>query len=215
VVTGGRLHLRDEERLLCYDVLQGSKPGKPAVFTAPPPAATIDEPPARPGKGCRPDAIYVPTPQDVVEKMLELAKVRKTDTVVDLGCGDGRIVVTAARQYGCKAIGYDIDPECVRMSRENVARHKVGGLVTVEHKDLFTVDLRGADVVALYLPSPLTGRLLPQLGQLRPGARVVSHAFAIPGLAPDREVKVLSEEDGLEHKVFLYTAPLRKAKGPR
>src|SRR5262249_19878536 len=138
VMTGGRLYLRDEERLFCFDVRKDSKPGKPAVFEAPP-AGKGEEHPKKPGGEL--DAIYVPTPHEVVEKMLELAKILKTDTVVDLGCGDGRIVVAAARKYGCKAVGYDLDPECVKMSLENVKKQKVSDLVTIEQKDLFTVDL--------------------------------------------------------------------------
>jgi outer membrane protein assembly factor BamB len=207
VVTGGRLYLRDEDRLFCYDILEGSKVGKPAVFDAPPVGKTEDRP-----KGRESDAIYVPTPQDVVEKMLELAKVKKTETLVDLGCGDGRIVVTAARKYSCKAIGYDIDPACVKMSQESVKEHGVASRVTIERKDMFTVDLAKMDVVALYLPPQVAGRLLPQLERLPAGARVVCHAFAIPRIVPDKEVTIMAKEDGLERKVFLYTAPLKKAK---
>jgi len=213
VITGGRLFLRDEERLFCYDILEGSKVGKPAIFDAPP-IAKSEERPVKPGSEREPDAIYVPTPQDVVEKMLELAKIQKNETVVDLGCGDGRIVVTAARKYQCKAIGYDIDPLCVKMSQENVKKHDMGARVTIERKDMFTVDLAKVDVVALYLPPKVSKRLLPQLERLPAGARVVSHAFAIPGLVADKEVVVRAKEDGLERKVFVYTAPLKKAKKP-
>jgi ribosomal protein L11 methylase PrmA len=171
--------------------------------------------PARPGKDRQPAAIYVPTPPDVVALMLKLAAPKKTETVVDLGCGDGRIVVAAARKYGCKAVGYDIDPELVQMARDNVKKNEVGGRVTIEQKDLFTVDLGKVDVVALYLPTGMNRRLLPRLERLRPGARVVCHAFALPGIRPDREVAITSTEDRLEHKVFLYTAPLKKEKtGP-
>jgi outer membrane protein assembly factor BamB len=207
VVTGGRLYLRDEERLLCYDVLAGSKPVEPRKHTVPAPPE--GEKPAPPKPPREPDAIYVPTPQDVVVKMLELADPKKTETVVDLGCGDGRIVVTAARKYGCKAVGYDIDPDCIQMSRENVARHKVEGLVTVEQQDLFRADLGKVHVVAVYLPPELLGRLQPQFGRLPPGARIVSHAFAIPNITPDRAMKVLCAEDNLEHTIYLYTAPLK------
>src|SRR2546425_193558 len=86
-----------------------------------------------------PDVIFVPTPQEVVEKMLELAEVKKDDIVYDLGCGDGRIPVTAAKKYGCKAWGVDIDPKCVKESLENVKKYGVQKLVTIEHKDIFTL----------------------------------------------------------------------------
>src|SRR5262245_60696450 len=98
-----------------------------------------------------PKVPFVPTPQDVVEKMLRLAEVKKADVVADLGCGDGRIVVTAARQYGCRAIGYDLDRECVRLSREKAKQAGVADLVRIEHADLFEADLSRVDVVTLYL----------------------------------------------------------------
>src|SRR5262249_8261286 len=146
-------------------------------------------------KGARePDAVFVPTPQDVVEKMLELAQVKRGHLVYDLGCGDGRIVVTAARKYGCKAVGYDIDPECGKMSREMVKEQRVGGLVTIEQKDIFTLDLSKAGVVTLYLLPRMNQRLIPQLEKLKPGARIVSHAFEIPGIPPDRVVIFMSKE---------------------
>jgi outer membrane protein assembly factor BamB/precorrin-6B methylase 2 len=212
VVTGGRLYLRDHDRLFCFDVRKGSKPGKPAVHTAAPPMTTEDGP-AKTAREHGTAAIYVPTPQDVVEKMLELAAVKKTETLVDLGCGDGRIVVTAARKYGCKAIGYDIDPECVKMAKENVKKHALGERVTIERKDFFTVDLSKVDVVALYLPPKVLARLLPRLDRLPAGARIVSHAFALPGIAAKRTITVTAKEDGLERKVFLYLTPLKKQKG--
>ena len=130
--------------------------------------------------------------------------------VYDLGCGDGRIVVTAARQCGCRAIGYDIDPDCVQMARANVRQHDVGNLVTIEKRDLFTLDLSGADVVMLYLSPELNERLLPQLARLKPGARIVSHAFEIPGVSADRVATVSSAEDLVDHKVYVWTTPLNK-----
>jgi outer membrane protein assembly factor BamB len=212
VVAGGRLYLRDDDALFCYDVLDGTP--KPAP--APPPAPPKDRPetPGAPEpRGRRePDAVFVPTPQDVVEKMLELAKVKRADLVYDLGCGDGRIVVTAARKYGCKAAGYDVDPECVRMSLDNVRKHDVGGLVTIEKKDIFTLDLSKADVIALYLLPKMNERLVPQFGKLRPGARIVSHAFEIPGVKPDQVATCRSAEDDVEHKIYLYTTPLKRSK---
>src|SRR5207245_9832374 len=122
------------------DVINGSKAGNAVGFVGPRSAKGLEAKP-RPGAKREVDAIFVPTPQDMVEKMLELAAVKKADTVVDLGCGDGRIVVTAARKYGCKAAGYDIDPMCVRLSQENVKKHDLGRLVRIERKDLFTLDL--------------------------------------------------------------------------
>ncbi len=98
-----------------------------------------------------PDIYFVPTPYEVVEKMLELAEVKRSDLLYDLGCGDGRIVITAAKKYGCKCVGYDIDPERVIESIENVNKQKVKRLVRIEQKDVFTLDLSKADVITLYL----------------------------------------------------------------
>jgi len=159
-----------------------------------------------------PDVIFVPTPQDVVDKMLELAEVKKDDLVYDLGCGDGRIVITAAKRFGCQAVGYDIDPERVEESLENVQKNEVGHLVKIEQKDIFTLDLSKANVITLYLLPSLNVKLIPQLEKLKPGSRIVSHDFRMKGVKPDKVVKLTSDEDGSEHKVFLWTSPLKKRK---
>lgn len=157
-----------------------------------------------------PDVIFVPTPQDVVDKMLEMAKVGKGDLIYDLGCGDGRIVVTAARKYGCRAIGYDIDPLRVDESLENVEHNNVGHLVRIEQKDIFTLDLSRANVVTLYLLPELNVELIPQLEKLKPGSRIVSHDFDMEGVKPDEVIQIVSKEDGVEHEIYLWTAPLKK-----
>ena len=113
--------------------------------------------------------------------MVEMAQIKKGDVVYDLGCGDGRIVVTAAKKYGVKAIGFDIDPERVKDSNENVKKNKVENLVTIEEKDIFELDLRPASVVTLYLLPELNVKLMPQLAKLKPGSRIVSHDFAMDG----------------------------------
>jgi len=165
-------------------------------------------------KSRTPDVIYVPTPQDVVDKMLELAKVKKDDLVYDLGCGDGRIVVTAAKRRGCKAVGYDIDPQRVKESLENVEKNKVGHLVRIEEKDIFTLDLSKANVITLYLLPELNVRLIPQLEKLKPSSRIVSHDFDMKGVKPDKVVKVTSNNDDFEaeHEIYLWTTPLKKRK---
>lgn len=160
----------------------------------------------------KPDVIYVPTPNDVVDKMLELAQVQKDDLLYDLGCGDGRIVVAAAKKFGCRAIGYDIDPKRVKESLENVARNNVGHLVSIEQKDIFTLDLSEAKVITLYLLPSLNVRLIPQLEKLKDGSRIVSHDFRMRGVKPDKIVKLTSVEDKATHKVFLWTTPLKKRK---
>jgi len=156
------------------------------------------------------DVIYVATPQDVVDKMLELAQVSKDDLVYDLGCGDGRIVVTAAKRFGCRAVGFDIDPRRVEESLQNVQKNNVGHLVNIEQKDIFTLDLSKADVITLFLLSRLNVKLIPQLEKLRPGSRIVSHTFGMEGVKPDQVVKMISKEDKTEHTIYLWTTPLKR-----
>jgi ribosomal protein L11 methylase PrmA len=130
-----------------------------------------------------------------------------------LGCGDGRIIVRAAKRFGCKAVGYDIDPERVKESLENVAKNNVGHLVTIEQKDIFTLDLSKANVITLYLLPSLNVKLIPQLEKLKPGSRIVSHEFRMKGIKPDKIVKLTSSKDNVQHKIFLWTTPLKKRKG--
>jgi precorrin-6B methylase 2/LEA14-like dessication related protein len=159
------------------------------------------------------DVIFVPTPHDVVDKMLEMAQVKEEDLVYDLGCGDGRIVVTAAKRYGCRAVGFDIDPRRVEESLQNVKKNNVGHLVTIEQKDIFTLDLSEADVITLFLLSSLNVKLIPQLEKLKPGSRIVSHNFAMEGIKPDKVITMFSNEDQFEHTIYLWTTPLKKEKG--
>ncbi|MFC1597178.1 methyltransferase domain-containing protein [Planctomycetota bacterium] len=157
-----------------------------------------------------PDVVYVPTPQDVVEKMLEMAAVKKDDLLYDLGCGDGRIVVTAAKKYGCRSVGFDIDPDRIKESRENVAENKVEELAKIEQKDIFKLDLSPANVITLYLLPSLNVKLIPQLEKLKPGSRIVSHDFRMKGVKPDEKIEFESKEDNDKHKIFLWTTPLKK-----
>lgn len=157
----------------------------------------------------RPDVVYLPTPQAVVDKMLELARVTKDDLVYDLGCGDGRIVVTAAKKYGCRAFGFDVDPRRIRESNENVRKNDVGELATIVQKDIFTLDLSDVNVVTLYLLPDLNVKLIPQLEKLKPGSRIVSHDFDMQGVKPDQIVDVTTD-NGVSHRVYLWTTPLKK-----
>ncbi len=161
-------------------------------------------------KATGPDVVYVPTPHDVVEKMLQLAGVTKKDVLYDLGCGDGRIVVMAAKKYGCKAKGFDIDPERVKESRENVKKNQVEHLAEIHEKNVFELDLSPASVVTLYLLPSLNVKLIPQLEKLKPGSRIVSHDFDMEGVKPDKVVEMISAEDNVEHTIYLWTVPLNK-----
>ena len=138
-----------------------------------------------------PDIHYVPTPQDVVEAMLTVANVTKNDVVYDLGSGDGRIPITAARWYGARGVGIDIDPARIAEANLNAKKEGVAGRVTFLNQDLFTADISDATVVTLYLLSSLNLKLLPKLNkELRPGTRVVSHAFDMGSIKPRRTVDV-------------------------
>ena len=158
----------------------------------------------------QPDVIYVPTPQEVVDKMLEMAEVKKDDLVYDLGCGDGRIVVTAAKKYGCRCVGYDINPKRIEESLENVEKNDVGNLVRIEQEDIFTLDLSEANVITLYLLPSLNVKLIPQLEKLKPGSRIVSHDFDMRGVKPDKVVEINSDNEYSEHTIYLWTTPLKK-----
>jgi len=158
-----------------------------------------------------PDVIYVPTPDEVVDKMLALADVRPGEVVYDLGCGDGRIPVRAAKKYGVKAWGFDINPVRVKESLENVEKNNVKGLVTIKLQDIFELDLSKADVITLYLLPQLNVKLIPQLDKLKPGCRIVSHDFNMEGVRPKREL-TYTPPGGREHRVFLWITPLEKEK---
>jgi precorrin-6B methylase 2 len=175
-------------------------------------AQATDEKPAKKTKKTTPDVVYVPTPHDVVAKMLEVAGVAKDDVVYDLGCGDGRIVVAAAKKYGCRGKGFEIAAEQLKLSRENVKKNEVEHLVTIEDKDIFEVDLSPASVVTLYLLPSLNVKLIPQLEKLKPGSRIVSHDFGMEGVKPDKVLKHRSKEDGRDHTIYLWTTPLKKEK---
>jgi SAM-dependent methyltransferase len=177
------------------------------------PAASEDPLPEKPERV--PDIEYVPTPQNVVDKMLEVARVTKQDVVYDLGCGDGRIVVTAAKKYGAKGIGFDIDPQRVREARENVKKNGVGDLVKIELKDIFKVDITPATVVTLYLLPELNVKLIPQLETLADGSRIVSHDFDMAGVKPDQKLKLLAPDHtppykDRPHYVYFWKTPLKK-----
>jgi SAM-dependent methyltransferase len=159
--------------------------GLPLVLGAsgllrPQPALAQREPP-------RLDVPYVPTPQPVVDQMLEMAGVTARDTLYDLGCGDGRIVVTAASKYGARGVGIDIDPQRIREARENASRAGVANRVQFRTADLFASDFSPATVVTLYLLPQINLKLRPQLWkQLRVGTRIVSHAFDMGDWVPER-----------------------------
>jgi SAM-dependent methyltransferase len=157
-----------------------------------------------------PDVVYVGTPYDVVSAMLNLARVKKSDVVYDLGCGDGRMIVLAAKKYGCRGIGYDLDPERVSASLKNVRDNQVERLVKIVRADLFTLDFSDADVLSLYLLPEINVKLIPQFEKLKPGSRLVFHDYGLEGIKADRTLHVVSNEDNIGHTLYLYTIPLKR-----
>lgn len=159
------------------------------------------------------DVIYVPTPQKVVERMLHVAQIQRDDILYDLGCGDGRIVITAAKKYGIRAYGFDGDPERVEASRENARAAGVEDLVSFEQKNIFDVDLSLATVVTLYLTPEVNTSLLPSFKKLAPGSRIVSHDFDMEGVRPERSWTVVAEDHQIPedriHFVYLWRTPLQ------
>ena len=152
------------------------------------------------------DVPYVPSKPEVVATMLRMAKVTKTDLLYDLGCGDGRIVITAAEHYGTRGVGLDIDPDRIQESKENAAKANVGQLVKFQEQDIFQADFHEATVVSLYLLTSVNLRLRPNLlAQLRPGTRVVSHNYAMDTWKPDDSAVVMVNET--THNVYLWIVP--------
>ncbi len=152
------------------------------------------------------DVIFVPTPPQVVERMLELAEVRKGEFLIDLGCGDGRIPVTAAKKYGARGLGVDLDPQRIKEANANVANEKVGDTVEIRQQNLFETDLSKADVISMYLLTDLNLKLRPKLLDLRPGTRLVSHAFSMGDWLPERKETLAPRYD-----VYLWIVPAKVA----
>lgn len=147
------------------------------------------------------DVPYVPTKQEVVEAMLTLANVGANDMLYDLGCGDGRIVVTAAKKFGAKAVGIDIDPERIQEARANAKNAAVEDKVAFLQQNLFDADFSKASVVSLYLLPSVNLKLRPKLLKLKPGTRIVSHAFDMGDWKPDKQMSVGNST------IYLWTVP--------
>jgi len=169
-------------------------------------ATAAEETAARPKRKL--DVWYVPTPPEIVDRMLDVANVRIGDVVYDLGCGDGRMVIAAAKKYGTRGVGVDLDPARIREARAHAKQAGVESLVTFKVADLFQTDLREATVVLLYLLPELNRRLKPKLfAELQPGARVVSHDWDMgKDWPPDEYVKLGG--DG----IYLWIMPDQSAR---
>ena len=147
---------------------------------------------------------YVPTPQEVVDRMLELAQVKKGDVVYDLGSGDGRIVVTAAKKYGVKAIGFEIDPQRIKESHENIKKAGVEHLVEIRQQDIRTVDLSAANVLTMYLLPEVNLMIRPNIWkQMKPGSRIVSHDFDMAEWKP-LKTEHIKDGSSWDHTLYLW-----------
>lgn len=168
-----------------------------------------------PALALEPRVPYVPTPQEVVDRMLELAKVGPHDYLIDLGSGDGRIVVTAARKYGTRGFGVDVNPERIRESNENARRAGVVEKVAFYQRDLFETNLGDATVITMYLLPQVNIELRPKLLELKPGTRLVSHDFDMGDWMPDTHVKVDAQDKyggaGGSSDIYLWIVPARVA----
>jgi tRNA G37 N-methylase Trm5 len=147
---------------------------------------------------------YVPTPQEVVDRMLELAQVKAGDVVYDLGSGDGRIVVTAAKKYGVKAIGFEIDPQRIKESHENIKKAGVEKLVEIRQQDIRTVDLSQASVLTMYLLPEVNLMIRPNIWkQMKPGSRIVSHDFDMGDWKP-LKTEQIKDGSSWDHTLYLW-----------
>jgi ribosomal protein L11 methylase PrmA len=161
------------------------------------------------------DVPYVPTTEKAVQEMLKLAQVKKTDLLYDLGCGDGRIVIAAAKQYGARGVGIDIDPQRIKEARANAKTAGVEPLVRFEEKDLFQAEFREATVVTLFLLPSINLKLRPKLiEQLKPGTRLVSNTFDMGEWKAEKVVNLETYEDpefyGLSQTLYLWTIPEKR-----
>ena len=161
-----------------------------------------------------PDVPYEPSPPEVVTAMLQLAGVTSRDVVYDLGSGDGRIVIAAAREFGARAVGIDIDPKRIEESNANARRANVTDRVRFVQGDLFESDFSEATVVTLFLWPHINMKLRPKLTALRPGTRIVSHVHDLGDWRADRTQKVRVAETGRERTLYLWVLPMKSASAP-
>jgi len=171
-------------------------------------ALRAEEPQSKPSR--TPDCVYVGTPQDVVYKMVELAEIGKGDLVCDPGCGDGRLLITAARRHGCRGIGYELDPKLANEARQIARRHGLSRTVRFEEQDIFTVDYSPVDAIVAYLLPDMITRLATSFDKLKPGSRIVAHDYPMDKIVPDKVVTVLSNEDNVRHTIYVYRTPLKR-----
>lgn len=182
-------------------------PGSPAF--AGKPELSTNQRPRKKRRLRKPDVIYYPTPPETVAEMLRLANIKKGEVLYDLGSGDGRIPIAAAKQFGIRAVGIEIDPKLIAEAEANVLAAGVAELVRLRNEDMFRIDISEANIVTLYLSDKLNVLLRPKLlRELRPGSRIISHDFRMGDWKPEQTVRVPWGK--LYRTVYLWTVPPRK-----
>lgn len=202
MVTVGKIFRLKKLTVMVVTLLLGISVTLNQLFTAGIPTASATSTNNKIEKSQKLDVGYQPTPYEIVEKMLSMANIQKNDLVYDLGCGDGRIVVMAAKEKGATGVGVDLDPERIRESEDNARKAGVADRVRFFQQDLFAMEIRKATVVMLYLWPEVNIRLRPKLfAELKPGTRVLSHNHDMGEWKPDQYAKIL------KHRIYLWVIP--------
>jgi len=165
-------------------------------------------------QGHRKNAPFIVTPTDVVHLMLDVSDLSQDDVLYDLGCGDARILIAAAKRYRCQCVGYEYDPEIADLARERVQAAGLEDLITIHTQDIFQIphdELNRATVITLYLLDWMNNKLIPQLSKLDADKLIVSHDWGLKGIAPDRTERIISRDDveRREHLIHVWKTPLR------
>jgi outer membrane protein assembly factor BamB len=211
VIANKCLFVRDDDQLYVFDLAVNSvnQTSVPTVHLPQIESVFVASNARASQRRFQPDAVFVPTPRDVVDRMLQLAKVTVDDTVVDLGSGDGRVIIAAAKKFGAKSIGYEIDPELVDLAERAIRDADLENQASVVKGDLFEADLSKVDVIMLYVLPGMMSRLFPKIRELPDGVRIVSHEFRFPRrIQPNKTIQMRSTEDEIEHRIHLYITPL-------
>lgn len=208
VIANGRFYLRFDNQLFCFDISRNvlkDQTGASLVRHLPP---KLD-----PSLGDKrlPVPIYLPTPSDVVTRMLREADLKPGQKLVDLGSGDGRIVIEAAKSFGARAMGYEIDQELVASSRAAIVKEQLTATASIEAVDMYKADLSNVDVLTIYLYPVVMDALRKQISRMPAGSRIVSHQFQFAGVELEKQINMQSEESGEKHSIFFYRLPLKDA----
>jgi outer membrane protein assembly factor BamB len=209
VVANKKLYVRFDDQLFCFDISASPSDVPTETIIARHRRPELDPKLSAQGP---PFPIFVPTPPDVVIRMLQEADLQPGELLVDLGSGDGRIVAEAANAFGAKAIGYEIEEDLVNQARRTVAGLGLSEMVKIEATDMYQADLSQVNVLAVYLYPAVMDQLKEQISKMPAGARVVSHQFQFSNVEPDKVIRLQSQDSGEHHSIYLYQLPLKVLK---